>query len=161
MKKRSFAGWTRCSRSKPTSRADAFYSIVSSRHMLRKRCVLPEWQYETGKNRGLTRPQQVILVHYGPAKCSGRNLPAPHPAPPDQPAYLAPSACAQRQQHRHVARLAPDRIRLERLSPPPFCDSWQGVRCEPDGLHHVHDRREKSASFSVSFPRQRAVSLRV
>jgi hypothetical protein len=36
-----------------------------------------------------------------------------------------------------VARLAPDRIRLERLSPPPFCDSWQGVRREPDGLHHV------------------------
>ena len=43
--KRSFAGWTRCNRSKPTSRADAFYSVVSSRRMLRKRCVLPEWQY--------------------------------------------------------------------------------------------------------------------
>ena len=43
--KRSFAGWTRCNRSKPTSRADAFYSVVSSRRMLRKRCVLPKWQY--------------------------------------------------------------------------------------------------------------------
>ena len=114
---------------------------------------------ETGKNRGLSRPQQVILVHYGLAKCSGRNLPAPHPAPPHQPAYMAASARAQRQQHRHVARPAPDRIRLERLSPPSFRDSWQGVRSEPDGLHHVHDRRQESASFSVSFPRERAASL--
>jgi hypothetical protein len=38
----------------------------------------------------------------------------------DQPAYLAASARARRQQRRHVARLAPDRTRLERLSPPPF-----------------------------------------
>jgi Plasmid pRiA4b ORF-3-like protein len=74
----------------------------------------------------------VILVYYGPAKRFCRNLPAPHPAPPHEPAYLAASVRAQRQQHRHVARLAPDRIRLERLSPPPFCDSWQGVRHEPD-----------------------------
>ena len=103
---------------------------------------------------GAEEGDDVILVYYGPAKRSCRNLPAPHPAPPDQPAYMAASARAQRQQHRHVARPAPDRIRLERLSPPPFRDSWQGVWREPDGLHHVHDRRQERASFSVWFPRQ-------
>ena len=36
----------------------------------------------------------------------------------------------------------------------PFRDSWQGVRREQDGLHYVHDRRQESASVSVSFPRQ-------
>src|SRR5260221_7357398 len=111
----------------------------------------------TGGDRekpGAEEGDDVILVYYGPAKRSCRNLPAPHPAPPDQPAYMAASARAQRQQHRNVARPAPDRIRLERLSPPPFRDSWQGVRREPDGLHHVHDRRHERASFSVWFPRQ-------
>ena len=70
----------------------------------------------------------MIVVYYGPAKRSRRKLPTPHPAPPDQPANLAASARAQRHQHRRIARPAPDRIRLERLSPPPFRDSWQGVR---------------------------------
>ena len=36
--------------------------------------------------------------------------------------HLAASAHAQQQQHRYVARVAPDRIRLERLSPP-LCDA--------------------------------------
>ncbi len=95
------------------------------------------YRFNEGGDRekpGAEEGDDVILVYYGPAKRSCRNLPAPHPAPPDQPAYMAASARAQRQQHRHVARPAPDRIRLERLSPPPFRDSWQGVRREPDGL---------------------------
>src|SRR5260221_210241 len=90
-----------------------------------------------------------------------RNLPAPHSARPDHAAYLAASARAQRQQHRHAARGAPDRIRLERLSPPSFRDSWQGVWSEPDRLHHVRDRREERTSFPIPFPRQRALSLRI
>src|SRR5260370_6465067 len=70
-------------------------------------------------------------------------------------------ARAQRQQHRHAARATPDRIRLERLSPPSFRDSRQGVWSEPDRLHHVQDRREESTSFPIPFPRQRALSLRI
>ena len=36
--------------------------------------------------------------------------------------HLAASVHAQQQQHRYVARVAPDRIRLEPLSPP-LCDA--------------------------------------
>jgi hypothetical protein len=45
---------------------------------------------------------------------------------------------------------------FERLSPSPFLDSRQGVRCEPLARLHVHDRRQKSAfnEFSaVLFPK--------
>src|SRR5260221_4555577 len=100
-----------------------------------------------------------MLSYHGPVKRSRRNLPAPHSAPPDQSAYLAASARAQRQQHRHAARGAPDRIRLERLSPPSFRDSWEGELSEPDRLHHVRDRREERTSLPIPFPRHRALSL--
>lgn len=40
-----FVAWTTSSRSKPTSRADAFYSVANSRRTLRKRCAPPEWHY--------------------------------------------------------------------------------------------------------------------
>ncbi len=75
----------------------------SSRNRLR-RWIRGSDKYGDREKPGAEEGDDVILAYYGPAKRSCRNLPAPHPAPPDQPAYMAASARAQRQQHRHVAR---------------------------------------------------------
>ena len=57
-------------------------------------------------------PREFAL-DYGPTRFQSTDLCAGN---------VAASARAQRQQHRYVARVAPDRIRLERLLPP-LCDA--------------------------------------
>ena len=121
--------------------------------------VLPE--PETGKNRGLT----TAATSDAELLWSSQTLP---------PKFTSFTFCSSRLTHRFggvctcaVTAASPRCTScsrshsMERLSPPSFPDSRQGVWSEPDRLHHVQDRREESTSFPIPFPHQRALSLRI